>query len=288
MNKNSVPITQKYGTFPNAPLTYFGGKKRLVNIILPKIPSHSIYCEPYFGGGAIFFAKEPSYLEVINDKNSMLINFYKQIRNNFHSLQKKIEATLYSETMYEEMIAIYSGRKKATALKKAVATFLVFNQSRYATPERGWVFDNGTGGSHRGVIYRHKVDNFADWLQKRLRYVQISCRDAKSVIKERDTPKTFFYLDPPYIDAYQGHYSGFDISDMEKLLKILSGIKGKFLLSNYHFEHDLELCKTYGFTLDEISVPRTINNGSKPNGKTEILIRNYQNQQSFQQQLLFK
>ena len=45
------------------PITYYGGKQQLVSTILPMIPSHRVYCEPYFGGGAVFFAKGKSYLE---------------------------------------------------------------------------------------------------------------------------------------------------------------------------------------------------------------------------------
>lgn len=53
----------------HTPITYYGGKQMLVDTILPMIPTHKIYCEPYFGGGAIFFAKGKSYLEAINDIN---------------------------------------------------------------------------------------------------------------------------------------------------------------------------------------------------------------------------
>lgn len=288
MNKNCAPSTQKYGLYPDSPLTYFGGKKRLVNMILPKIPNHMIYCEPYFGGGAIFFAKSPSYLEVINDQNEMLMNFYTQIQNNFNLLQKKIQATLYSESMYNEYLAVFAGQKKATAIEKAVATFVVFNQSRFATPVKGWVYDNGKGGSHKAVNFRHKVKNFGTWLQQRLQYVQISCRDALAVIMERDSPDTFFYLDPPYIGAYQGHYEGFSIENLMHLIEILSQIKGKFILSNYHFQNDIDICRTNNWIIEEVSVPRTINNGTKPHGRSEIIIRNFDEQPKPQQLLIFK
>ena len=42
------------------PVTYYGGKQRMLNEILPKIPVHACYVEPFFGGGAVFFAKPPS------------------------------------------------------------------------------------------------------------------------------------------------------------------------------------------------------------------------------------
>jgi DNA adenine methylase len=58
------------------PVSYYGGKQQLASIILGLIPEHRLYCEPFLGGAAVFFAKEPSPVEVINDTNGQLINFY--------------------------------------------------------------------------------------------------------------------------------------------------------------------------------------------------------------------
>lgn len=63
------------------PITYYGGKQKLVSTILPLIPAHELYAEPFVGGGAIFWAKEPSNVEVINDTNRELINFYEMCKN---------------------------------------------------------------------------------------------------------------------------------------------------------------------------------------------------------------
>jgi DNA adenine methylase len=58
------------------PVSYYGGKQQLATIILGLIPNHRLYCEHFLGGAAVFFAKEPSPVEVINDTNGQLINFY--------------------------------------------------------------------------------------------------------------------------------------------------------------------------------------------------------------------
>ena len=42
------------------PITYYGGKQTLLKYLLPLIPQHRMYCEPFFGGGAVFFAKPKS------------------------------------------------------------------------------------------------------------------------------------------------------------------------------------------------------------------------------------
>jgi hypothetical protein len=48
------------------PLSYYGGKQQLARTILGLVPEHRLYCEPFLGGAAVFFAKKPSPCEVIN------------------------------------------------------------------------------------------------------------------------------------------------------------------------------------------------------------------------------
>ena len=52
----------------------------MITKILPLIAEHKVYCEPFFGGGAIFFAKEPAQVEVINDTNKEVVNFYRIVK----------------------------------------------------------------------------------------------------------------------------------------------------------------------------------------------------------------
>ena len=79
MNKQT--INQK------TPISYYGGKQNLVKRILPIIPEHSLYCEPFVGGGAVFWAKQASNVEVINDTNRELINFYEICQNELNSFK---------------------------------------------------------------------------------------------------------------------------------------------------------------------------------------------------------
>jgi DNA adenine methylase len=55
-------------------LSYYGGKQTLASRILELIPPHRLYCEPFLGGAAIFFAKEQSRVEIINDADGELVN----------------------------------------------------------------------------------------------------------------------------------------------------------------------------------------------------------------------
>jgi DNA adenine methylase len=84
------------------PISYYGGKQQLAAIILGMLPEHRIYCEPFCGGAGGFFAKEPSRVEIINDTNRELLNFYEVCRRDFFALEKEIEISLHSRKQHHQ------------------------------------------------------------------------------------------------------------------------------------------------------------------------------------------
>ena len=258
------------------PITYYGGKQQLASQIIAMIPTHKIYCEPYFGGGAVFFAKGASFLEVINDKNDLLITFYKQCMTNFDALQQKIQTTLHSESEYNRAKRIYNSPKWHKKIDIAWAVWMVTNMSVMGTPRGGWKRDNGTGGSHIGIGMENYRSAFTKQVHSRLKHVQISCRDAIDVIRERDTADTFFYLEPPYINCDQKHYNGYTKKDFQELLDTLSGIQGRFILSNFWSDmlgQYIERQKwNYKVVERKCMIPAMI---SQPRRKKEVLTYNF-------------
>lgn len=258
------------------PITYYGGKQQLANDIIGMMPPHKIYCEPFFGGGAVFFAKGPSFLECINDRNDLLITFYKVCVQDFDKLQEKIQCTLHSESEYNKAKRIYANPKHQSKLNIAWAVWVVTNMSVMATPRGGWKRDNGTGGSHVGVSMAQHRKNFTAAVYDRLRYVQVSCKDAIDVITERDTPDTFFYLDPPYINCDQKHYRGYTKDDFKKLLQVLSGIKGKFILSNFQSDILSQFVEDNHWFVKVIDRKCTVSHlKHESRKKQEVLVCNY-------------
>lgn len=84
------------------PITYYGGKQSLLKHILPLVPTHTRYTEAFLGGAALFFAKEPTRSEVINDLDGNLIQFYRVAQTNYPALKEKIEATLHARDIHAE------------------------------------------------------------------------------------------------------------------------------------------------------------------------------------------
>ena len=213
------------------PITYYGGKQRLLKYILPLIPKHTLYAEPFTGGGAVFFAKEPSEIEVLNDTNRQLIAFYEVAKKDFRRLKKKIDATLHSRTDHKKARLIYDNPEYFSKLDTAWAIWMLASSS-FASMLTG-TFGYDKIRQTTTQKFSNKRDAFTTEIAKRLENVQIECRDAYEIIKASDTKDSFFYCDPPYFNSDMGPYKGYSEADFERLLKTLSGIKGKFLLSSY-------------------------------------------------------
>lgn len=260
------------------PLTYYGGKQSLTSRIVPLIPPHVIFCEPFFGGGALFFAKEPSKIEVINDTNGELINFYKVIKAKFRQLKKETDLTLYSRELHRQAAkAVLAFPELFTNVKRAWAIWVLANQSYGSMIETSstWGYDKSTNTSAKRL--GNKKRNFTDEYAKRLENVQIENTDALNVIESRDSERTFFYCDPPYINTHQGHYDGYSEQDFENLLKLLSRIKGKFLLSSYPNALLEKYVKQNNWFVKKFDMPLSIvAKYKRGKRKTEVLAGNYE------------
>ena len=256
------------------PITYYGGKQSMLNIILPLIPEHEIYCEPFFGGGAVFFAKGPASVEVINDTNHEVVNFYSVVKTKLAKLQALINRTLHSRDAHRHAKVIYNNADMFTDVQRAWAFYTLANQSYSSDLSAGWTYDNKQNKVPRRIAAKNK--NFTDEYAERLSNTQIECDDAINVINCRDSADTFFYIDPPYFQVHQGHYNGYKLADFELLLQTLSSIKGKFLLSSYPGESLSQYVAANGWLSEHHNGHIQIGaREGKTKKKTEVLTRNY-------------
>lgn len=227
------------------PISYYGGKQKLLSTILTKIPEHNLYCEPFLGGAAVFFGKEPSNVEVINDTNKELMNFYRVCKEKFIDLQSLVRITLHSRKAHQDASIINANPHLFTDVQRAWAVWVLSSQSFSAMLD-------GTWGA------------------------QLECADALYVIQSRDTVDSFFYCDPPYYNSDCGHYDGYSIEDFERLLITLKSIKGKFLLSSYPSKILSDMAKASGWHQWSLETGVSVNGKSGyQKRKVEVLTANY-------------
>lgn len=256
------------------PLTYYGGKQKLAQTIISMIPKHRLYCEPFFGGGAVFFAKAPAPIEVINDSNGELINFYRVVKTQFGELEREIKSTLHSRESFQIAEVIMNYPKLFSEVKRAWAIWTLANQSFASMLGGTWRCDLQKNSTAKRL--GNKKNNFTEEYAERLEQVQIESRDALKIIKLWDSKDTFFYCDPPYYNSNMGHYKGYTELDFENLLQALSQIKGKFLLSSYPSALIEKYTKKYKWFTQKIEgIPVSVSLG-KHKMKTEVLTGNYE------------
>lgn len=256
------------------PITYYGGKQKLVPDILPRIPQHTIYVEPFCGGAAVFWAKPPSQVEVLNDTNKELMNFYRVVQNDFTALEKEIRISLHSRDLHRKASVIFNNPDLFNEVRRAWAVWVTSVQSFSAMLDGSFGYDKQKNTTTRKIS--KKRESFTEDLAIRLQNVQLEAADALYVIRSRDTSDAFFYCDPPYYNSDCGHYDGYSLDDFEALLKTLSKIQGKFLLSSYPSELLKHYTKLNGWHTWSVEKGVSVNAKSGYlKRKVEVLTGNY-------------
>lgn len=256
------------------PISYYGGKQKLVSKIVPLLPEHRLYCEPFVGGGAVFWAKEPSGVEVINDTNSELINFYDCVKNDFVDLEKRIRISLHSRQLHRDAKTMYENPHLFSKIDRAWAVWVLASQGFAGMLDSTWGYDIAKNTTSLKIS--NKRMSFTEDFAIRLQNVQIECADAVRIIRSRDTADALFYCDPPYYNSDCGHYDGYTLEDFTALLTLLSNIDGKFLLSSYPSPILKEFTKAHGWHQIEIVQDVTVaaKSGVRKK-KTEVLTANF-------------
>lgn len=207
-------------------------------MILSIIPDHYTYVEPFLGAGWILFGKYKSNVEIINDINGDLINFFEIIRTQPEAFINRMNLTLKSKELFMQYRETMSD-KSLSSLERAFRFYYV-NQNAF-----GGLVRYNTKGICNSPYMRHpkRKQGGSYWdLDKiylahdRLKDVSIEQDDYKIIINKYDTSETLFFLDPPY-ECKSGKYNGETTFNYDELLNQCRNIKGKFILTlNSGFE----------------------------------------------------
>jgi DNA adenine methylase len=187
-------------------------------------------------------------------------------------LKEKIDETFHSRAQHTEAGQVYTLEDENT-LEIAWSVWVQTNMSFSSMIGAGFGYDrNG-----KCPLKLFNKEAFTEAYKERLKKVTIESNDVLKVIKAYDSPDAFFYLDPPYVSANQGHYSGYTESDFRALLDVCSQIKGKFLLSTYPEEILLEeYIPKFGWNHEQHEKTLAVDGRRKANKKkVECLTFNY-------------
>ena len=265
-------------------LKWVGGKRQLLNEIIPLIENdYSVYVEPFIGGGAVFFELQPKKA-IINDYNSELINLYTVIKNEPQKLIEKLEK-LKNKNNQDDYYQIRNTDREDeynnwNNIDKAARTIYLnktcFN-GLYRVNSKGYF--NTPFGSYKNpnICNSELILNISKYLNDN--NIEIFCGDYKEVLK--NLPKNaFVYLDPPYmpISASSSFTSytnaGFDYSKQVELKQECDKLREQgisFIQSNSDCPEIRELYKDY--EIKTVKAKRNVNSKGDLRGEiTEVLI----------------
>lgn len=177
------------------------------------MPPHAVYAEPWFREGEVFFRKQPSRREMLNDPDERMVNFYMTVRTQWKELLFLIESTLYSEMLSNLADDVFFGHKKMEDLYRAWAVWLRYNRER--TNRNAWLLHASAwlAGNNEESVAGGCIDKT---LAKRLENTLLTNRSMKDFIAAADSPETFFWLRPV------------DRKEAVGLIELLPDIQGTF------------------------------------------------------------
>ncbi len=249
-------------------IAWQGGKRRLADIIIPMLPEHQCYVEPFAGGAAIYFIKEPSKVEVLNDINGELVNLYRVVKHHLEEFLKQFKWALASRQMFEWERMTHP--ETLTDVQRAARFYYIQKLCFGARPVKP-TFGTATTSPPRLNLLRIEED--LSMAHLRLARTCIERLPWHECIDKYDRPDTFFYMDPPYYES-AGYGIEFDLCNYGKMSELASTMKGKCIISiNDH----PEMRRAFkGLKMKKTSIRYTVG-GAKASGKQsgELIYRNF-------------
>jgi DNA adenine methylase len=242
-----------------------GGKTRFLRHILPLIPEHRIYVEPFAGALAVLLAKPRCKVEVVNDMDCDLVTFYRYVRLHKDALLTELGGTtrLNSRADFADLLA----SKATTDLQRAVRWYLLCVCS-YGAQNDTW--GRSMTSYHGWSPERHTA--LINQLAERLERVFVEQGDWEKVVTAFDADDAFIFFDPPYVAAGKTAYDPFSVEEMTRLRKRLGKLKAKWMLTC----DDSPQCREIfsGLPAQKIAVKYALANKPKTKTRTfgELLI----------------
>lgn len=247
------------------PICRVGGKSKLRKTIIEMIPEHICYIELFFGAGWVYFGKEPSKIDVINDIDRELINLFKMIKYHAPEIERLLEYEFSGRDIFEE----YKNctLEYMTEIYRAIRFLYIITQSFAG---KGNNYGYGTTSKPGQQIF---YSNLLLELRDRLKNTYVENLSFEKVIDKYDRKHSFFFCDPPYIETC-GYGNKFGKEEHRLLANKLKNLEGKFLLTINDHPLVRELYKD--FNIKEIEVNYSISKEKHARGKyNELIITNY-------------
>lgn len=267
-------------------LKWAGGKRQLLDALIPLVPKdYSVYCEPFVGGGALFFALQPQSA-CINDVNYELIRVYTVIKNDVDALIEQLKQFQNNKDQFYEIRSWDRNKDKYTHLSdiEKAARIIYLNRTCF-----NGLFRVNASGEFNVPFGNYANPNIVN--EPVLRAISFYFNNSEIVFNAVDYAEilknlpdnAFVYLDPPYdpvsVTANFTSYTkdGFSRDEQIRLRKCCDELNErgiKFMLSNSATDFIYDQYSKYNIEI--ISAKRLVGADASKRGRIqEVIVRNY-------------
>lgn len=217
--------------YTKAPFPWFGGKAKAADCINTLLGDVSTYIEPFFGSGACLLQRKPAAVEIANDADGMVCNFWRSVQANPQ------EVAYWADYPVSEM-DLYARHQWLIRNKAGLLEALLDDPAYHHTQVAGWwVWGIGQwigSGWCTTVVKKkpqltgncgvhkpgHNVQAWMETLSKRLARVKVCCGDWKRVCTPAVLDGAGVLLDPPYReDMHSVQYAAGGQNTAEEVLQ---------------------------------------------------------------------
>lgn len=191
--------------------------------IINHFPDHTCYIEPFGGGASVLVNKEPSSVEIYNDRDGDVVHFFRTLRERPDELVEWLQSRPYAKDLHEKYSRQYfKGYRPDDDVERA-GRFFYIRRSQFAGKYDGYSgFRSGSSPPTKARVHQRSYEQL-DEFAERFRQVTIENRDYREIFERFDGENVFFYCDPPYVEEGDALYSGseFDHSEFANTLEEL-------------------------------------------------------------------
>lgn len=261
----------------NSPFKWVGGKSRLRKYIIELLPSHTCYVEPFAGAAWVLFGKPPSDVEVINDVDQDLINFFRVVKHRPEELVRAFDWEIVSRAEFQRLASL--DPSTLTEIERAHRFYYLImagwggelNYPRFQTS----ITDGGHGNRLIGAL--ETLSKRLRPVHERLSTVIIENLSWEKCVERYDRQGTVMYLDPPYPGNKVNYAHNMrEWRAHQELAERLKNTDCLWILSTYDTEEMHKLFSDYQITeIQSFSGMNTKKRSKNRVKNKEILVTNY-------------
>jgi DNA adenine methylase len=217
----------------------------MLDVIIPNIPEHKHYVEPFCGTAIVYLHKAPARINTLNDIDGNIVNFFRvlQDKDKTKDLLRRLRYTPWAKSEYRKACLLLSSNRELEDVTRAWAFYVAQNMSMkksYYSDAQGKNFGYSFRNGKASVTYGGFVNKIRRVVENahKLRQCQIMNDDGLEVMKRFDGEDVFMFVDPPYLSTTARSKNKIYVTEYNdelhyRLIDFVRNAKSKIMLAAY-------------------------------------------------------